>query len=463
MSQVHLPAVGLTAVIDPPVVPRLFDARHAPLAIGILALVSLLAFEALAVNTAMPVVMQALQATRWYPLVFAAAMAGALLGMVLGGLQSDSHGPGRPLRWGLAIFVFGLLLAGLAQGVGGLVVGRLLQGFGSGLQAVALYAFVGRALPPALHPRMFGLFAAAWVLPALVGPVLTGLIVDLAGWRWVFLAVPPLALPCLWLLWPALQRISVDASMHRPQASDHRAMGWAAVASLSTLLLPWADRWWQGWGLLPVLLALAISAQALLPPGSLRLRPGLPSVVALRGLIAAAFASIEIYLPLLLQSQQRWTPTQAGLALSVGALSWAAGSQWQARYAERYPEHWGLVAGIALMAIGMLPLLAVASGAPAAWSIPGMLFCGLGIGSVFPRLSVLILALSAPDAQGRGASALQLADALLTAMVTALAGLLFSRWVESAPAIAFQIVLGVALLLVLVGLSAGWRGARELA
>ncbi|MCB1636118.1 MAG: MFS transporter [Xanthomonadales bacterium] len=463
MSQIQTHAVDPVMAIPTDPTPRLFDVRHAPMAIGILALVSLLAFEALAVNTAMPVVMAALQATHWYPLVFAAAMAGALLGMVLGGQQSDRHDPGRPLRWGLGIFVIGLLLAGLAQSVGSLVVGRLLQGFGSGLQAVALYAFVGRALPPALHPRMFGLFAAAWVVPALVGPLLTGLIVDLAGWRWVFLAVPPLALPCLWLLWPALQRVRVEQAVQARTEAAGSAMYWAALASLGTLLLPWSERWWQGWGQLPVVLLLVLSARALLPRGSLRLRPGIPSVVALRGLIAAAFASIEIYLPLLLQAQQRWSPTQAGLALSVGALSWAAGSHWQARHAQSYPEHWGLVAGVGLMAIGLLPLLAVAAGAAAAWSLPGMLLCGLGIGSVFPRLSVLVLALSEPDAQGRSASALQLADALLTAMVTALAGLLFSRWVGTNPALAFQMVLGVALLLVLVALPAGWRGARELA
>lgn len=433
----------------------LFDARHAPTTIGVLALVSLLAYEALAVNTAMPVIAAALESTQWYPMAFGVTMAGALVGMVLGGLLSDRHGPARPLQQGLVCFIAGLLLAGLATGFAGLLVGRLLQGLGSGLQAVALYAFVGRAYPARLHPRIFGLFAAAWVFPALVGPLITGWVVSTLGWRWVFLAVPLLALPCLWLLWPALKLDHRDVG-NGPHAPLLRRLRWALLASLCALLLPLATPL-SPLLLLPLVGGLLWSARALLPTGSLSLRRGLPAVIALRGLIAAAFASLEIYLPLLLQDRHGWTPTAAGAALAVGALTWSTGSQIQARWPSAWPVSALLCGGTALLGLGVVPLLAVAAGAAPAWSLLAMAASGLGIGLVFPRLSVLTLALSPAESQGEGASSLQLSDALVTAAVTAIGGVLFSHWIGSAPSLAFGVVLGIALGLSALGVLAGWR------
>lgn len=436
----------------------LFDARHAPTTIGVLALVSLLAYEALAVNTAMPVIAAALQATQWYPMAFSVTMAGALVGMVLGGLFSDRHGPARPLRQGLVCFVAGLLLAGLATGFGALLLGRLLQGLGSGLQAVALYAFVGRAYPARVHPRIFGLFAAAWVLPALVGPLITGWVVAVLGWRWVFLAVPLLALPCVGLLWPAL-RLDQQADGSGPHAPLLGRLRWALLASLCALLLPLATPV-SPLLLLPLVAGLIGSTRALLPTGSLRLGRGLPAVIALRGLIAAAFASLEIYLPLLLQHRHGWTPTAAGAALAVGALTWSGGSQIQARWPSDWPVSALLCGGTALLGLGVVPLLAVATGAAPAWSLLAMAVSGLGIGLVFPRLSVLTLALAPADSQGAGASSLQLSDALVTAAVTAIGGVLFSHWIGPAPNLAFLVVLGIAVGLSALGILAGWRSCQ---
>ena len=68
------------------------------------------------------------------------------------------------------------------------------------------------------------------------------------------------------------------------------------------------------------------AAWRLLPAGSLRAAPGLPSVVALRGLVAAAFATAEVFMPLALTHDHGWTLLQAGWALSTGAVFWSGGS-----------------------------------------------------------------------------------------------------------------------------------------
>src|SRR5689334_16207061 len=115
------------------------------LTVGMVTLVSLAAFEAVAVTTAMPTVVRALDGLALYALAFGGAFAASIVGMVVSGGQSDRLGPRRPLWTGVVCFAAGLLIAGLAPNMWTLVLGRLVQGYGGGLMGVALYVVVGHA------------------------------------------------------------------------------------------------------------------------------------------------------------------------------------------------------------------------------------------------------------------------------------------------------------------------------
>src|ERR1044072_7029167 len=134
-----------------------------------------------------------------------ATLAASVVGMVAGGLWSDRSGPRLPLRAAVAVFAGGLLLAGLAPGIELFVAARFLQGLGAGAMTVALYVVVARIYDPADHPRIFGAFAAAWVIPSMVGPTVAGVVQATAGWRWVFLGVVALAVAASVMLLPALR------------------------------------------------------------------------------------------------------------------------------------------------------------------------------------------------------------------------------------------------------------------
>ncbi|MFZ0160789.1 MAG: MFS transporter, partial [Kineosporiaceae bacterium] len=173
-----------------------WSAAHRTTTTAIVAVVLLVAFEAYAVVTAMPVAAQALGGVRDYGLAFSLFMTTSLLGIVLAGGWNDRHGPAAPMLIGLATFAVGLVLCGLAGSFAVLLAGRAVSGLGAGLEMVSLYVLVAGAYPDQLQPRVFGVISAGWVLPSLIGPPIAGFLATQISWRAVFLAVPPLvALP----------------------------------------------------------------------------------------------------------------------------------------------------------------------------------------------------------------------------------------------------------------------------
>src|SRR5690606_9100290 len=122
--------------------PGIYSATFLWTTIGSVALVFLNAFENLAVTTVMPLVSDDLGGADLYALAFAAPLAAAVIGLVVGGNWSDRSGPTAPMYISGALFVAGLLIAGTAQHMGVVVVGRLVQGFGGGAISVALYVIV---------------------------------------------------------------------------------------------------------------------------------------------------------------------------------------------------------------------------------------------------------------------------------------------------------------------------------
>jgi MFS family permease len=444
-SDVAAPA---TPTDTPDAPPSILSPAYRATTLGMVALVSLHAFEALAVAAAMPTVAHELDGLRLYALAFGGTLATSVIGMTLAGRWSDQQGPARPLWLGLACFIAGLLLAGLAQHMPVLVLGRLLQGLGAGAISVALYVLVGRTYPEAMRPRVFAAFSAGWVVPSLIGPAISGLIVQHVGWRWVFLGVPLLAIPAALLLRPALR--SVRALDTAPALTAH-VVRWAVGASLGALLLYVGGQQvgWQAAALLvPALVLLAVCSWRLLPAGTLRLRPGLPSVIALRGIAASAFFGCEAFLPLLLQRERGLTPLLAGVALSLGALGWFSGSWFQGHQRHGWSRRQLLHAGALLMCGGIIATsLAIQPGVPLWLALAGWTLTGLGMGLIYPSLSLLTLSLSPPAQQGANTSALQLSEALGVATTLAVSGSLFALLLGTNVMLGYLLIFAIMLLL----------------
>jgi len=190
---------------------RLFEPRYRTSTLGVVLLASLVAFEGMAISTAMPVAARALGGVREYGLAFSLFLTTSILGIVVAGGWVDRRGVRAPILVSLLSFAAGLVVCGAATTFPMLLLGRAVSGFGGGLQVVCVFVAVGLIFPSDLQPRVFGAISAAWVLPSVLGPPLAGFLTTAISWRAVFLVVPPLMVLPIPALWPRLRGVAGPA------------------------------------------------------------------------------------------------------------------------------------------------------------------------------------------------------------------------------------------------------------
>lgn len=397
---------------------------------------SLAAFESISVATVMPVIAPDLDGLALYSWAFTAYVAFSLVGLVFCGLLCDRGHLRSVTIGGVSAFCVGSLAAGLAPSMALLIVGRAVQGFAAGILIVSVYVVVARGFPEDVRPRAFVLLSAAWVVPAIVGPIIAGWIADVLGWRWVFLGVPVIvAVPAILVL-PVLRRLN---AVPDPE-SGGATIGWrrlrlAAGAAVGLALL---QDGLLRLGLVGVgeLLVGAVILVTLVPPllprGTFRLARGLPTTIALRGILAGAYFGAEVFIPLALVEQRGLSISLAGAALSVAAVGWFLGSFLQSRVPMYVDRARVAVIGCCLVTLGLLLLpLVLIEAIPVWWVAVAVGIESVGMGMVFPTLSVIMLRESLPEEQGFNSSALQFSDAMASVVAAGAAGAIHAAAVVS--------------------------------
>jgi MFS family permease len=419
--------------------PSLLQRAHLPFAIGAVALVTLGAFENRAVMTVLPSVADDLDGLWLFGAAAAAPLISFVVATTVAGLWSDRRGPVPVLYAGMGLFVAGELLMGLAPLMGVFVAGRLVGGLAEGLLDVGLTVLVARALPPQLRPKIFATFAAAWVLPSLIGPSVAGVIAEQVSWRAVFLVGIALLVPVWWFLRPALGAPDGRAATDQLASPDARrqsrsATQWAFLAALGLSALTAGASLVTRSGLaqavgglllVAALAALVPALHAILPAGALRGAPGIPALTLLRGLLGAAFGATGGLIPLMLTEVHGYGPAQAGVSLTITGLFWAAGSQVQglAVTQRRTSVVTRLRTGFVLLTIGVAGPALLAVDVLPAWAGLGLwALAGVGMGVSSPTISTHVLALSTPADQGRNSAATFLAPSVSQAVAYAVSG-----------------------------------------
>jgi len=410
-----------TAVATPA---GIWSSTHRSLTIGLVLTVSGAAFEALAVATTLPATIKDLGGLALYGWAFSAFMLANLIGITVAGAEADRQGPARPFIAGIAAFVLGLIVVGLAPSMAIVILGRAVQGFGAGVISSVAYIGIGRGYPEAAKPRMLAVLSSAWVVPGLIGPALAGLISDIAGWRWVFLGLVPFLIIGAILTLPSLRQLSGGHAAPRDWSAYIAALRLSVGAGLALAGF--------GQSAQPIIALTLIVAGAslglpalvrLLPPGTLRAAPGLPAAIAAHGLLNLAFFGVDAFVPLALISIRSQSASLAGIALTTATIGWTAGAWVQAHLAARRSRRGVEMAGLVLIALGIVGVMAaLAPNVPALLAALAWGVAGLGMGLAFSTNSLVVLEAAQPGQEGTASAALQLANVLGVAVGAGIGG-----------------------------------------
>jgi EmrB/QacA subfamily drug resistance transporter len=335
--------------------------------------------------TALPVIAGDLGRITDVSWVVTAYVVAAAAATPLWGKLGDRLGRKRMLELALLVFVTASALCGAAQDIAQLIVLRLAQGLAAGgLMALAM-ATVGDLVSPRERGRYQGYIAATFAVATVVGPLLGGLLVDAASWRWVFFVNLPVGVIAL-----AGLRLRLPAPPVEPPEHPVDALGALLLAgATSALMLACIQD-----GGRPSLIAATLVLSAALVARERRAADPIVPLALLRDrtvalvstalfLATAALFAITVFVPLLLQTTTGATPTEAGLLLVPAMLGITVSTTLSGRRIsktgryKRYP-----VAGLALMTTALAGL-AVVSGEPSQVATGAALVVfGLGFGMV---------------------------------------------------------------------------------
>ena len=447
----------------------LWSSHYRALTIGLVLTITLVASEALAVSTIMPIVAEDLAGgdRTLYGWVFSSFILASLVGIAAAGVMIDRGSLTRPYLLGLGFFSVGLVVGGLAPSMPVLVGGRVLQGLGAGAIPAVGYVAIGRALPEHLRAQMFATMSTAWVLPGLLGPFVAALVAEVFHWRLVFLGLLPLIGIAAVMAVPAIAAIpaaKAAAKEHDVALDARRRLPLALILSLGAGLtiagLTDANPW-PGIPLIALGLVIAIPAFArLTPPGTLRAAWGMPSAVLLRGILTFAFFCADAYVALAFQEWRGTTAIVAGVALTAATLTWTSGAWIQAKFIGRTGPRPLVRIGFLVVGTGILAFSAMlAPSVPILFGIVAWAVAGLGMGFSYSPLSLTVLRMAPPETQGAATAGLQLSDVLGTALGTGVGGALIAvgarqgaeEWVGLAAAF------GVGVVAAAIGLSLSGR------
>ncbi len=319
----------------------------------------------------------------------------------LWGKLGDRHGRRPLLEIALTLFLVASAACGIATGMAQLVVTRAVQGAAAGgLMSLAMAA-VGDLVSPRERGRYQGYIVSVFAVVTVVGPLLGGLLVDQASWRWVFYLNLPLGLVAL---------VGLRLRLPAPEPTVGRgrldlAGGALLAGATSGLLL--ACVWggtryaWDSVAVVGPLLAAATLTTAFvarerraadpLVPLDLLSSPAVAVASTALFLATAALFAVNVFVPLFLQTTTGASPTEAGLLLipmmiGISLSTSVAGRTIAAtgRY-KRFPT-----AGLALMTAALVGLAVVSAHPSRVATGVALAVFGLGFGVVGQVLIVAV-------------------------------------------------------------------------
>ncbi len=390
---------------------------------GLVLTITFMASEALAVVTIMPQVARDLGGIHLYGWAFSAFLLGSMVGIVAAGREADRSGPARPYVVGLVLFACGLVVAGAAPSMFVLVAGRVLQGLGAGAVPAVAYVTIGRSFPDQLRARMMAVLSTAWVVPGVVGPLVSAAVAHLFGWRWVFLGLLPFVLVTGALALPGLVQLGRPESAPTTEHGLVDAVRVAVGTGLIIGSLTSGVSFVAGGLVVAGLVLLVPALRRLLPLGTLRARRGLPTTILSRGMLTYAYFGGDAFVTLAIVTARHHSLGAASIAVTGSTLAWTTGSWVQVRLNERCQGRSLVRAGLVLILVGLGGMLVfLRPGVPVWLAVVAWTVAGLGMGLAYAPITLMMLREAPTGREGWASASLNLSDVLGSALGAGLGG-----------------------------------------
>jgi EmrB/QacA subfamily drug resistance transporter len=387
------------------------------------------------VNVALPDMSNSLDAgigeLQWVLDAFLVSLAGLLL---VGNGLADRFGRRRVFLLGLIGFAVTSVLAAVAATVGELIAARVLMGVAAACVMPPALSLLAVLFPPELRSKAAGVWAGVAGFGLALGPVLGGVLVDVAGWRWVFLVnVPFVLLAALFgLRWLPESRRPGAPPLDLPGA----ALSTLALGGIVFTLIEGAD---AGWTSPAVIVAAITGVAAGVAFVAVELRRRHPlfdvRVLARRRVAAGALVLVAAYiatlgmlfvLPQYVQYVQDGSALASGVQVAPFGLALGLLATVSARLVARFGPTRVLLAGLLTAAAGFVPLLFLSADSSAALVLLGTALFGCGLGAMAPPVTAVIMNDVGTEKAGDGAAVNQVARQVGGALGVAIAGSVFA-------------------------------------
>jgi EmrB/QacA subfamily drug resistance transporter len=394
------------------------------------------------VSTALPHIAQVFGGLPQISWVVTAFLLSSTVSMPIYGKLSDMHGRRTMFMVSISIFLVGSALCGLAESMNQLIAFRAMQGLGAGGLATLSQSAIGDLVGPRERGRYQGLFSGAAAVCTVTGPLLGGLLIAVASWRWIFFASLPVGLIALVLIVmflpaPAVRRahridyigmllliVSVCAAMFFLNGVG----GQLAGASLN----PWVTATVAVCFSVAFLLWESRAAEPIITVELFHNRTFAVAVAA-SGMMTFAMQAAMVFLPLYFQLVLGKTPAESGLMLIPQIVGMVVSSTYGGRLSSASGNfRLFFLVGVGLETVALV-LLGISS-LVGAGVIPFLLalgILGLGTGLGMPNAIVLVQNSVAPEKLGTATGSMSFVRSLSGAIGVAISGFVMRLMLES--------------------------------
>ena len=360
----------------------------------------MVAIDTTIVTTAMPHIVNQLNGLKLISWVFAIYLLTTSITTPIYGKLADLFGRKHIFIFGVALFVFGSIVSGMAQTMPQLICFRALQGLGAGAVTPLTFTIIGDLYSGEERAKMQGLFSSIWGVAGLLGPLVGGLFVDHFSWRWIFYINVPIGAVAVLMVFSFLHETQVTktkknidylgaflftvsmSSLLYALISGGEAYAWNSTVIISLFLTAFV--------FLIVFLRVEANAKEPMIPIDLFKIP----IIAVSNVVCFVSSIVligtNVYLPIWIQMVLGHNATSSGLTLMPMSLAWPLASTLAGRFMYSIGSKITAIFGAVMIVLGSAWLMFVHVNSPY-WYIVGlMVVIGFGMGCSVTPLTVLI-------------------------------------------------------------------------